>query len=83
MTDTHFDHAVLIIDDEDFILSSLNRLLRQEFKVLLANSAYEGLQLMKEEEVHVVVTDQRMPGMTGVDFWEWSKENIPTRSACC
>ena len=77
MTDTHFDHAVLIIDDEDFILSSLNRLLRQEFKVLLANSAYEGLQLMKEEEVHVVVTDQRMPGMTGVDFLGMVKGEHP------
>ena len=77
MTFTHFDHTVLIIDDEDFILSSLNRLLRQEFNVLLANSGQEGLELMKKHEVHVVVTDQRMPGMTGVDFLSLVKGEHP------
>ena len=49
MTNSNYDHTVLIIDDEDFILSSINRLLRQEFKVLLANSAHEGLHLMKKK----------------------------------
>ncbi len=77
MTNSNYDHTVLIIDDEDFILSSINRLLRQEFKVLLANSAHEGLQLMKEEEVHVVVTDQRMPGMMGVEFLGKVKGEYP------
>lgn len=64
----HQQHTVLVIDDEEFILTSLNRLLRREFNVLVAQTAQQGLNLMRVNEVHVVLSDQRMPEMTGVDF---------------
>jgi diguanylate cyclase (GGDEF)-like protein len=74
---TKHNHTVLIIDDEEFILSSLNRLLRNEFNVLIASSGQEGLVLMQSHEVHVVVSDQRMPGMIGVDFLAKVKGEFP------
>jgi DNA-binding NtrC family response regulator len=59
---------ILIVDDEPEILYSLRGLLRKEFDVHAATSAYEGLQLMRRQPVHAVLTDQRMPQTTGVEF---------------
>lgn len=61
---------VLYIDDEDNNLNSLKASLRREFKVLTALTPEEGLNIAATEEVHVVIADQRMPGMTGVEFFE-------------
>jgi DNA-binding NtrC family response regulator len=59
---------ILIVDDEPEILYSLRGLLRKEFDVHTATSAYEGLQLMRRQPVHAILTDQRMPQTTGVEF---------------
>jgi signal transduction histidine kinase len=56
------------VDDEPDVVKSVRDLLRLEYKVLIATSAAEGLKLMEQEEVHIVMTDQRMPGTTGVEF---------------
>lgn len=61
---------VLYIDDEDNNLKSFRASLRKDFKVFTAIDAEEGLKLAQEEEVHVVIADQRMPGMTGTEFFE-------------
>jgi diguanylate cyclase (GGDEF)-like protein/PAS domain S-box-containing protein len=61
--------TLLLVDDEPNILSALKRLLRREsYEILTAASGKEGLQLLAKNEVDVIVSDQRMPGMTGVDF---------------
>lgn len=61
--------TLLLVDDEPSILSSLRRLLRNEdYRILTANSGSEGLQVLAEHSVDVIVSDQRMPGMTGVEF---------------
>lgn len=71
-------HTLLCIDDEPNILSALKRLLRKEsFKMLTANSGKEGLQLLAANEVHVVVSDQRMPEMSGTEFLKQVKESYP------
>ena len=62
--------VVLYIDDEDNNLNSLKASLRREFKVLTALTAEEGLVIAASEEVHVVIADQRMPGMSGIEFFE-------------
>lgn len=74
---TMHKHTILVVDDEEMILSSLNRLLRKEYNVLLAQSAADGLKLMQEHEVHVTITDQRMPGMNGVEFSSIIKGEYP------
>ena len=61
---------VLYIDDEDNNLKSFRASLRKDFKIFTAIDAEEGLKIAQEEEVHVVIADQRMPGMTGTEFFE-------------
>jgi len=61
--------TVLLVDDEPSILSSLNRLLRREgYRVLLADSADAALVVMARETVEVIVSDQRMPLITGTEL---------------
>ena len=60
---------ILFVDDERNILSSLNRLFFDEdYEILLANSGKQGLEILQVHDVEVIVSDQRMPQMTGVDF---------------
>ncbi len=59
---------VLVVDDEPCVLSSIERVLRREFEVCVATSGPEALQMLAEREIPILVTDQRMPGMTGVEL---------------
>src|SRR3954470_7786257 len=59
---------ILVVDDEPEMLLSLRDLLRREFHVYTAGSGQEGLNLLAEHEIHVVMSDQRMPQMTGVEL---------------
>ncbi|MEB2777290.1 hybrid sensor histidine kinase/response regulator [Algoriphagus sp. D3-2-R+10] len=61
---------VLYIDDEDNNLKSFRATLRKDFKIYTAIHADEGLKIAREQEIHVVIADQRMPGMTGTEFFE-------------
>jgi response regulator RpfG family c-di-GMP phosphodiesterase len=61
-------HTLLIVDDEPDVCDSVHDLLRREFRVLKAHSGQEGYQVMQEEEVHIIMTDQRMPQVTGVEL---------------
>ena len=70
--------TLLLVDDEEGILASLKRLLRRDaYTIVTANSAAQGLQRLAECEVDVIVSDQRMPGMTGVEFLRRAKELYP------
>ncbi len=63
------DHTVLFVDDEPNILKAVQRLLRHEpIQVLCASRGQEALDLLDQQTVHVVVSDQRMPEMSGVDL---------------
>ena len=71
-------HTILCVDDEENILHSLKRLLRREgYRFLTASSGAEGLNLLKENDVHLVITDQRMPEMSGTDFLAKVKDKHP------
>ncbi|TMB06633.1 MAG: response regulator [Deltaproteobacteria bacterium] len=61
-------HCLLVVDDEPDVCDSVHDLLRLEFEVLKARSADEGYRLMQENEVHIIMTDQRMPRVTGVEL---------------
>ena len=61
-------HTILIVDDEQDILDSVRDLLRMDFKVVTTTSAAHAIELMKAQEFQLVMTDQRMPNMTGVEF---------------
>lgn len=70
--------TLLLVDDEENILAALQRMLRREpYAVLTATSGAEGLALLAAHQVDVVISDQRMPGMTGTDFLRRVKEAYP------
>src|SRR3954447_2895933 len=69
--------CLLIIDDEPNVCDSVHDLLRREFRVLKAHSAEEGYRLMQEEEVHIIMSDQRMPQVTGVELLAKVKARYP------
>jgi response regulator RpfG family c-di-GMP phosphodiesterase len=71
-------YTLLCVDDEKNILNALKRLLRKEkFRLLTGNSGQEGLDILAENEVHVVLSDQRMPGMNGTEFLKEVKALYP------
>ena len=61
-------HTLLVVDDEPDVCDSVYDLLRRDFQVLKARSAAEGTKLLQDNEVHIIMTDQRMPQITGVEF---------------
>jgi sensor histidine kinase YesM len=64
------DFTILYVDDEVHNLISFNATFRREYKILTASSGKEGLSVLKNSDVHLVLSDQRMPEMTGVQFLE-------------
>ncbi|MGP1684939.1 MAG: response regulator, partial [Giesbergeria sp.] len=71
-------HTLLLVDDEPNILAALKRLLRLDGHVILtANSGAEGLDVLSRHKVDVIISDQRMPGMTGVEFLRAAKVSYP------
>jgi len=70
--------TVLFVDDEPNILKAVQRLLRQEeMEVLCASTGEEALEILGQTPAQVVVTDQRMPQMSGVDLLSAVRERHP------
>ena len=61
-------YGILVVDDEPAILESLELTLGTEYRVFTATTGEAGLEILQEEDVALVMVDQVMPGMTGVDF---------------
>jgi CheY-like chemotaxis protein len=72
-------HTILFVDDERNVLKTLRRLFRKEpYRTLFAESGDEALKLIEEgEHPTVIVSDQRMPGMSGSDFLAATRERLP------
>ncbi|NBF02967.1 response regulator [Pseudomonas sp. Fl5BN2] len=71
--------SLLLVDDEESILSSLKRLLRsQPYEVLLANSGARALEILAERPVDLVMSDARMPSMDGATLLARVREGYPT-----
>lgn len=68
---------VLFVDDEEPNLVVFEAVCGDDFPVLTASSALDGLALMKQHEIGVVLTDQRMPGMTGIELLEKVESEYP------
>jgi two-component system, NtrC family, response regulator HupR/HoxA len=69
--------AVLVVDDEVRSQESLRRTLDEEFCIYTASNAEEALALLEQESMHIILCDQRMPGMSGVDFLKQVRERWP------
>ena len=71
-------HRVLLVDDEANVLHGLQRLLVDEpYEIFTAKSAAEGLALLREQQISLVVSDERMPGMSGSEFLSVVREEFP------
>ena len=72
------ERTLLLVDDEEQVGAALERLLRYDgYKILHANSGKQGLEVLAQHKVGVVISDQRMPGMSGVEFLTQVKELYP------
>lgn len=69
--------TLLVIDDEPEILQSLRGLLRREFNLHVAQGAEEALAILAAHPIQVILTDQRMPGMTGVELMAKARKEYP------
>ena len=70
--------TVLFVDDEEIVLRSIERgLLDEPYNKLFARSGEEALEILMCEEVHVMVTDMRMPGMGGHELLKIVKKEYP------
>ena len=78
--ETHSNYTILIVDDEEAILKSLKRVFRKEqYEVIPARSGREGLERLRQggKEFSLIISDQRMPEMTGAEFLEKAKGVFP------
>ena len=71
------NHTVLIVDDETDVLESLRHLFHRRYRVLTSESGSQALEVLGHEDVHVILSDQRMPGMTGDAFLRRARETYP------
>ena len=69
--------SILYVDDEMINLLSFKAVYRSKYNIYTAISGAEGLEVLDKNEVHIVITDQRMPNMTGVEFLEKVIETHP------
>lgn len=70
-------HSLLFVDDETDNLDALERVFRKKYTIFKANSGPQALEILKKENITVIISDQRMPDMTGVEFLEKSQKLAP------
>jgi DNA-binding NtrC family response regulator len=71
-------HSLLLVDDEPEILFSLQGLLRREFRLHTAGSADEAIRILEQHPIDIVMTDQRMPEITGVELMKRVRTEHPS-----
>ena len=72
------NRAVLFVDDDEMVLKSINRILTDEsYDKYFAKSGEDALEILKREEVHVIVVDMIMPGMDGLELLQIVKKEYP------
>ena len=71
--------SILLVDDEIRILESLERLLADDFEVYTAHSVDQAFDILTRQSIQVVVSDQRMPGMSGVEFLKQVRDDARGR----
>jgi response regulator RpfG family c-di-GMP phosphodiesterase len=70
-------YTILVVDDEPANLRMVERLLRGSYRVMTATSGEEALEILRHEAVDLIITDQRMPGMSGTDLLRESMQTTP------
>ncbi|MDH5597515.1 MAG: response regulator [Cyclobacteriaceae bacterium] len=69
--------SILYVDDERDNLTTFKSVFRRHYDVSIALSGMEGIEILKTKKIDLVITDQRMPEMTGVDFLKETVHDYP------
>jgi two-component system, probable response regulator PhcQ len=70
--------TIMLVDDEEFVISSIKRSLRkEEYKIIGFTDAGRALEALKSLEVDVIISDQRMPGLSGMEFLIQTRKLYP------
>jgi diguanylate cyclase (GGDEF)-like protein len=69
--------SLLVVDDEPYILTALATFLHSEFDVLTADSVEAAQRYFDEREIDLILSDQKMPRMSGVQLLEWVRQHSP------
>ncbi|MBX6313706.1 MAG: response regulator, partial [Isosphaeraceae bacterium] len=70
-------HTLLVVDDEPDVLESLRHLFHRRYHVLTAQNGAEALDVVRDHDIHILLSDQRMPGMTGDELLGRVREQYP------
>jgi DNA-binding NtrC family response regulator len=68
---------ILYIDDEEINLRMFKSTFRREYDIITTQNAEEGLNILAENDVDLIITDQRMPGITGVELLSMVQQRYP------
>lgn len=71
------DYKIMIVDDEPANLRLLERLFRQDYQIVVAESGEEALGLLQQHDTALLITDQRMPKMSGLELLNQTAELRP------
>lgn len=72
------EESILIVDDDPNVISAIRRALMEEpYSIYSANSGVEGLAILKEHKIKLIISDEMMPGMTGTEFLSAAKKLFP------
>ncbi len=68
---------ILYVDDEKSNLTAFRAGFREDFDIFIAESAEEGITVLAANQIHIIITDQRMPDITGIEFLESIMKQYP------
>jgi response regulator RpfG family c-di-GMP phosphodiesterase len=71
------NYTILLVDDEAANLRMLERLLSADYNIVTADSGQAALNIIAQQPVAMIITDQRMPGMTGIEFLKRAETMAP------
>ncbi len=70
-------HSILYVDDELVNLNVFKATFRRDYEIFTANSAQEAMEILRQQSIDLIISDQRMPKMTGVEFLKWTLTDYP------
>jgi two-component system, sensor histidine kinase and response regulator len=68
---------ILYLDDEENNLTSFKAAFRRDYKIFITTTAQEAVQILTDNEIHIVISDQKMPNISGVEFFELIVPDFP------
>lgn len=71
-------HRILLVDDDINVSTGIKRTLRNKaIAIVVAENADEAIKVMEQVPIDILITDQRMPGLTGTELLKWACKNSP------